>query len=123
MNTTLGAPSRARTGAGHAGADSSAVLPITPGKAAPGSYSSIAIRISPASRHYAASPLSCGAVAEPASPGVDDQGQRFFTWLPYAACTCPSLPWSTDPGRDGGESVGTRTRLHARGRLTMWTPV
>src|SRR5690348_2488612 len=52
MNTTLGAPSRARTGAGHAGADSSAVLPITPGNASRGSYSSIAIRISPASRHH-----------------------------------------------------------------------
>src|SRR4249919_1964157 len=51
MNSTLGAPSRARTGAGQAGVDSSAVRPITPGNAAPGSYSIIAIRTSPADRY------------------------------------------------------------------------
>ena len=40
---TFGAPSRARGGAGHAGLDSSAVRPITPGKAAPSGYSTIGI--------------------------------------------------------------------------------
>ena len=39
MNRTFGAPSDARFGAGHAGLDSSAVRPITPGNRAPGSYS------------------------------------------------------------------------------------
>src|SRR5689334_12123953 len=39
MNSTLGAPFGARTGAGHAGVDSSAVRPITPGKGVPDGYS------------------------------------------------------------------------------------
>ena len=39
MNTTFGVPFGARTGAGHAGVDSSAVRPITPGKAVPDGYS------------------------------------------------------------------------------------
>ena len=39
MNSTFGAPFGARTGAGHAGVDSSAVRPITPGKAVPDGYS------------------------------------------------------------------------------------
>src|SRR5580692_10456369 len=68
MNSTLGAPSRARTGAGHAGADSSVVRPITPGNAAPGPYSTIAIRTSPFARRQ---PVSCGVTAQPASPGTD----------------------------------------------------
>jgi hypothetical protein len=36
---TLGDPCGARVGAGHAGVDSSTVLPITPGNGVPGSYS------------------------------------------------------------------------------------
>src|SRR2546429_1826105 len=65
MNTTLGAPSRARTGAGQAGADSSAVRPITPGNAAPGSYSTIAMRTSHAGRYWPplARILRCGGGA------------------------------------------------------------
>ena len=39
MNSTFGAPSFARLGIGQAGVDTSAVRPITPGKAAPGLYS------------------------------------------------------------------------------------
>jgi len=39
MNSTFGAPSFARLGIGQAGLDTSAVRPITPGKAAPGLYS------------------------------------------------------------------------------------
>src|SRR5262249_34783338 len=39
MNNTLGAPSRARVGAGHAGLDTSKVRPITPGNAWPALYS------------------------------------------------------------------------------------
>src|SRR5215470_16368351 len=38
-NSTFGAPSRARTGAGHAGLDTSKVRPITPENACPGLYS------------------------------------------------------------------------------------
>jgi hypothetical protein len=41
MNRTFGAPFLARVSAGHAGLDSSAVRPITPGNVAPGSYSTI----------------------------------------------------------------------------------
>jgi hypothetical protein len=36
---TFGAPSRARSGLGHAGVDTSGVRPITPENAAPDSYS------------------------------------------------------------------------------------
>src|SRR5690348_8516304 len=108
MNTTLGAPSRARTGAGHAGADSSAVLPITPGNAAPGSYSSIAIGISPASRHDPPlAPYPAMRWQSPHHPAWMTRAKG-FTRIPHflhAACTCPSLPWSTDPGRDGGGSM------------------
>src|SRR3974390_1472460 len=43
MNNTFGEPFGARFGAGHAGLDSSAVRPITPGKRLPGSYSTIGI--------------------------------------------------------------------------------
>src|SRR5690606_11012335 len=43
MKSTLGAPVFARRGAGHAGLDSSTVLPIVPGKRCPGSYSLNAI--------------------------------------------------------------------------------
>src|SRR5262249_48379538 len=39
MNSTFGAPSRARFGAGHAGFETSKVRPITPGKAWPDLYS------------------------------------------------------------------------------------
>src|SRR5208283_1514318 len=39
MNSTLGAPSPARSGSGQAGDDTSNVRPITPGKAVPGLYS------------------------------------------------------------------------------------
>src|ERR1039457_2091800 len=39
MNSTFGAPGAARSGRGHAGVDSCAVRPITPGNAWPGSYS------------------------------------------------------------------------------------
>jgi hypothetical protein len=38
-NSTFGAPFGARTGAGHAGDDSSAVRPIAPGKGEPDGYS------------------------------------------------------------------------------------
>src|SRR5580693_478748 len=74
MNSTLGAPSRARTGAGQAGVDSSAVRPITPGNAAPGSYSTIAIQNSPAGRPLLMTvvTVSCGATAEHTSPTRDD---------------------------------------------------
>src|SRR5947209_1690126 len=40
MKSTLGAPSRVRSGSGHAGLDSSVVRPIRPGNAVPGLYSS-----------------------------------------------------------------------------------
>src|SRR4029450_9386021 len=43
MTTTFGASGIARTGCGHAGLDSSAVLPITPENALPGLYSLNAI--------------------------------------------------------------------------------
>src|SRR5215471_14399111 len=49
--STFGASRLARSGRGHAGLDSSAVRPITPGNAVPGSYS-----VSPIARpsiHYA----------------------------------------------------------------------
>src|SRR6478736_2130618 len=39
MISTFGVPGAARTGLGHAGVDSSVVLPILPGNAEPGSYS------------------------------------------------------------------------------------
>jgi hypothetical protein len=39
MNNTLGVPVGGRTGCGHAGDETSNVRPITPGKAAPGGYS------------------------------------------------------------------------------------
>src|SRR6516164_579259 len=39
MNSTFGAPSRARLGSGHAGLDTSKVRPITPENAWPGLYS------------------------------------------------------------------------------------
>src|SRR5215470_7374934 len=39
MNSTFGAPSRARLGAGQAGLDTSKVRPITPGNAWPDLYS------------------------------------------------------------------------------------
>src|SRR5215510_9254919 len=39
MNTTLGAPGLARTGAGHAGEDSPMVRPMRPGNVVPGLYS------------------------------------------------------------------------------------
>src|SRR6185312_14794831 len=93
MNTTLGAPSRARTGAGHAGADSSAVLPITPGNAAPDSYSSIAIRISPASRHYPLSPYPAVRWQSPHHPARMtsvrlSHGFHIFSILPAHAHRC-----------------------------------
>src|SRR3954454_4303688 len=40
MNSTFGAPSTARLGAGQAGRETSKVRPITPGNALPGRYSS-----------------------------------------------------------------------------------
>jgi hypothetical protein len=40
----LGAPSLARSGSGHAGCETSNVLPITPGNAVPGLYSLSAIK-------------------------------------------------------------------------------
>src|SRR6185437_2614430 len=108
MNTTLGAPSRARTGAGHAGADSSAVLPITPGNAAPGSYSSIAIRISPASRHCPLSPYPAVRWQSPHHP-ARMTSVRVYIRLPHflhAACTRPSLPGGTIlHRRRGGEFI------------------
>jgi hypothetical protein len=39
MISTFGDPDAARTGRGHAGLDSSAVRPMTPGNVVPGSYS------------------------------------------------------------------------------------
>src|SRR5215475_9223563 len=39
MNSTLGAPGFARTGAGHAGEDSPIVRPMRPGNVVPGLYS------------------------------------------------------------------------------------
>jgi len=39
MNSTLGAPSLARSGSGHAGSDWSNVRPTTPGKVVPDLYS------------------------------------------------------------------------------------
>jgi hypothetical protein len=39
MNSTLGAPSLARSGSGQAGSDWSTVRPMTPVKAVPGLYS------------------------------------------------------------------------------------
>src|SRR5262245_47777904 len=42
MNKTFGAPSRARSGCGHAGDETSKVRPMTPLKAVPGLYSFIA---------------------------------------------------------------------------------
>src|SRR5262245_11197854 len=55
MNSTFGAPSRARLGAGHAGSDTSKVRPITPEKAWPGLYSLSDITIASFS-HDAAEP-------------------------------------------------------------------
>src|SRR5262249_7954619 len=46
MNRTLGAPSLARSGCGHAGCDTSNVLPITPENAVPSLYSFNAILLS-----------------------------------------------------------------------------
>jgi hypothetical protein len=46
MNSTFGTPGAARSGRGQAGVDSSAVRPITPGNAWPGSYSVSAISLS-----------------------------------------------------------------------------
>jgi hypothetical protein len=43
MNSTLGAPSLARSGYGQAGSDWSSVRPITPGKMVPDLYSFIDI--------------------------------------------------------------------------------
>src|SRR5882724_7800023 len=104
MSSTLGAPSRARTGAGHAGADSSAVLPITPGNAAPGSYSSIAIRISPASRHYP--PLSPYPAVRWQSlhhPARVTRVKGFHTASTFSPCCLhmPAAGLGYDPGRDG----------------------
>src|SRR5262245_42474683 len=45
MKRTLGAPSFARSGSGHAGDETSNVRPITPGNAVPGLYSTNAIRV------------------------------------------------------------------------------
>src|SRR5437870_4931473 len=47
MNSTFGAPAPARTGAGQAGVDSSAVRPITPGNTAPGPYSTTGMQTTP----------------------------------------------------------------------------
>src|SRR5450631_1747148 len=71
MNSTFGAPSRARTGAGQAGVDSSAVRPITPGNATPGPYSTTGMQTTPAVRPLPLWPISCGARPEPASPATD----------------------------------------------------
>ena len=46
MNNTLGAPSFARSGSGHAGFDTSKVRPITPVNAVPGLYSFSAMFVS-----------------------------------------------------------------------------
>ena len=59
--STLGAPLRARGGAGQAGLDSSAVRPITPGKAAPSGYSTMGTGPSSTARLVVARVL-CGAV-------------------------------------------------------------
>ena len=64
IRRTLAGPHRA----GHAGMDSSAVRPITPGNAAPGSYSIIAIQTSPAGVAASASPYPAAPRRSPHHP-------------------------------------------------------
>ena len=73
MNSTLGAPSRARTGAGQAGVDSSVGPSDHAGER--GTRPILDNRhqdLSPLLAAYSCWLVSCGAMAEPASPGADD---------------------------------------------------
>jgi hypothetical protein len=64
MKRTFGAPSFARLGSGHAGCETSAVRPITPGNVVPGLYSFSAIDFSPFSRKIAP-PMACQKIHSP----------------------------------------------------------